>query len=54
MIAVIIPTKAMKADGCFTDSPTPVDSSATGGRQFKKEHQVQKADDAAVYVVQKS
>jgi hypothetical protein len=54
MIAVIVPTKAMKAAGCFTDRPTPVNSSATGGRQFKKEHQVQKADDAAVDVLQKS
>jgi|GEM_PF-4574424 hypothetical protein len=54
MIAVIIPTKAMKAGGCFTNSPTPVDSSARGGSQFKKEQQVQKADDAAVDVLQKS
>lgn len=39
--------------GCFTDRSL-VHSPATGGRQFKKEHQVQKADDGAVDVLQKS
>jgi hypothetical protein len=38
------------ADGCFTDRPTPLDSPATDGRQFKKQHQVQNADDGAVDV----
>ena len=38
------------ADGCFTDRPSLVNSSATGGRQFKKQHQVQNAEDGAVDV----
>jgi len=42
------------AGGCFTDRPTLVHSSATGGRQFKKQHQVQKAEDGAVDVLKKS
>jgi hypothetical protein len=37
-------------DGCFTDRPSLVNSPATGGRQFKKQHQVQKAEDGAVDV----
>jgi len=36
--------------GCCTDRPTLVNSPATGGRQFKKQHQVQKAEDGAVDV----
>jgi hypothetical protein len=42
------------AGGCFTNRPTLVHSSATGGRQFKKQHQVQKAEDSAVDVLKKS
>jgi hypothetical protein len=38
------------AGGCFTDCPTLVHSPATGGRQFKKQHQVQNAEDGAVDV----
>ena len=38
------------ADGCFTDRPTLVNSQATGGRQFNKQHQVQNAEDGAVDV----
>jgi len=37
-------------EACFTDRPTPVNSPATGDRQFKKQHQVQKAEDSAVDV----
>jgi hypothetical protein len=37
------------ADGCFTDRSL-VNSQATGGRQFKKQHQVQNAEDGAVDV----
>jgi hypothetical protein len=35
---------------CFADRPTLVNSQATGDRQFKKQHQVQKAEDGAINV----
>jgi hypothetical protein len=38
------------AHGCFTDRPTLVNAPAIGGRQFKKQHRVQKAEDGAVDV----
>jgi hypothetical protein len=38
------------ADGCFTNRPTLVNSPATGDRQFKKQHQVQNAEDVAIAV----
>jgi hypothetical protein len=39
------------ATGCFTHRPTPVNSPATGERQFNKQYQVQKGEDGAVDVV---
>jgi hypothetical protein len=38
------------ADGCFTDLPSPIHSTATGGRQFKKQHRVHNAEDGAINV----
>jgi hypothetical protein len=38
------------ADGCFTDRPSLIHSATTGGRQFKKQHQLQNAEDGAINV----
>jgi hypothetical protein len=38
------------ATGCFTDCPSLVYFPSTGGHQFKKQHQVEKAEYGAVNV----
>lgn len=38
------------AGACFADRPSLVHSPATGDRQFKKQHQVQNAENSAVDV----